>query len=87
MRSASPGLAGPGGALPGKPVGTVYLAGADNRTGRTHVMRLNLGGYDNRDVIRTRAALYALDLIRRMALGLSPENAVTLKPGQPAPEL
>ena len=65
----------------------MYLAGADNRTGRTHVMRLNLGGYDNRDVIRTRAALYALDLIRRMALGLSPENAVTLKPGQPAPEL
>ena len=33
-------------------------------------MRLTLGGYRERSVIRTRAALYALDLLRRMALGL-----------------
>ena len=81
------GLAGPGGALPGKPVGTVYLAGADARSGRVQVMRLDLGGYRDRGVIRQRAALYALDLLRRMALGLPMEGAVTLKPGQPAPEL
>lgn len=81
------GLAGPGGALPGKPVGTVYLAGGDTRTGRVHLMRLDLGGYADRDNIRTRAALYALDLLRRMALGLPPEFGLTLEPGQPVPEL
>ena len=81
------GLAGPGGALPGKPVGTVYLAGGDARTGRVHLMRLDLGGYADRDNIRTRAALYALDLLRRMALGLPPEFGLTLEPGQPVPEL
>ena len=64
------GLAGPDGDLPGKPVGTVYLAGADARTGHGFLMRLTLGGYRERGVIRTRAALYALDLLRRMALGL-----------------
>ena len=81
------GLAGPGGALPGKPVGTVYLAGGDARTGQVHLMRLDLGGYADRDNIRTRAALYALDLLRRMALGLPLEFGLTLEPGQPVPEL
>ena len=50
----------PGGALPGKPVGTVYLAGADTRTNTGYLMRLTLGGYQDRQIIRTRAALYAL---------------------------
>lgn len=81
------GLAGPGGALPGKPVGTVYLAGGDARTGLAHLMRLELGGYADRDNIRTRASLYALDLLRRMALGLAPEFGVTLAPGAPVPDL
>ena len=80
------GLAGPGGALPGKPVGTVYLAGADARSGRAHLMRLELGGYQERAVIRARAALYALDLLRRMALGLPPDSGVSLEPGEPVPE-
>ena len=70
------GIAGPGGALPGKPVGTVYLAGADGRSGKVWVMRLTLGGYRERAIIRTRAALYALDLLRRMALGLEVPDAV-----------
>ena len=69
------GLAGPGGALPDKPVGTVYLAGADARTGRGWLRRLTLGGYQERGIIRTRAALYALDLLRCMALELPVEDA------------
>ena len=74
------GVAGPSGGTAEKPVGTVYLAGADARTGGVWLMRLTLGGYGDRAIIRTRAALYALDLLRRMALGLAPENAVLLQP-------
>lgn len=72
------GIAGPGGALPGKPVGTVYLAGADTRTGQGWILRLTLGGYHDREIIRTRAALYALDLLRRMALGLPVPDGVSV---------
>lgn len=72
------GLAGPGGALPDKPVGTVYLAGADARTGKGWLRRLTLGGYQERGIIRTRAALYALDLLRHMALELPVEDALPL---------
>ena len=72
------GIAGPGGALPGKPVGTVYLAGADARTGAGWLQRLVLGGYHDREVIRTRAAMYALDLLRRMALGLPVPDATAI---------
>lgn len=78
------GIAGPGGALPDKPVGTVYLAGEDRRTGAGWVQRLELGGYHDRAIIRTRTALYALDLFRRMALGLAPENAVPTTAAEPA---
>lgn len=72
------GIAGPGGALPGKPVGTVYLAGADTRTGQGWLLHLTLGGYHDREIIRTRAALYALDLLRRMALGLPVPDGVSV---------
>ena len=81
------GIAGPGGALPGKPVGTVYLAGADARSGKGWLMRLELGGYAERSIIRTRAALYALDLLRRMALGLPAENAQEVPDRNTAPEV
>lgn len=81
------GLAGPGGALPGKPVGTVYLAGADARTGGAWLMRLTLGGYAERPVIRIRAAMYALDLLRRMALGLPAPDAVPAAPDAAPQEL
>ena len=70
------GIAGPGGALPGKPVGTVYLGGCDARKNSVYLMRLTLGGYRERDIIRTRAALYALDLLRRMALDLPLPDAL-----------
>ena len=39
-------------------------------------MRLTLGGYQERSIIRTRAALYALDMLRRMALGLDVPESV-----------
>ncbi len=81
------GLAGPGGALPGKPVGTVYLAGADARSQKAWLMRLTLGGYGDRSVIRTRAALYALDLLRRMALGLPVPDAAEVAPDTPAGQM
>ena len=78
------GIAGPGGALPGKPVGTGYLAGADARSGKAWLQRLTLGGYRERSIIRTRAALYALDLLRRMALDLPVEEALAV-PGPDTP--
>ena len=78
------GLAGPGGELPGKPVGTVYLAGADARTNTGYLMRLTLGGYRERGVIRARAAMYALDMLRRMALGLPVPDSLAITPDTPA---
>jgi nicotinamide-nucleotide amidase len=75
------GIAGPGGALPGKPVGTVYLAGADARCGKAWLLRLPLAGYQERAVVRARAALWALDVLRRMALGLPIPDAVVLERG------
>ena len=53
------GIAGPGGAVPGKPVGTVWLAWGTART--LQVERLQLGG--DRDAVRcatVRAALQRL---------------------------
>ena len=81
------GIAGPGGALPGKPVGTVYLAGADARTGAGWLQRLALGGYHEREVIRARAAMYALDLLRRMALGLPVPDATPVTRGTPPEQI
>lgn len=77
------GIAGPGGALPDKPVGTVYLAGADARTGQGWLLRLTLGGYHDRGIIRTRAALYALDLLRRMALELPVPDGIAVREDTP----
>lgn len=81
------GIAGPGGALPDKPVGTVYLAAADRRSGRGWLMRLRLGGYAERSIIRSRAALYALDALRRMALKMELPDAVPFTPETPAADL
>jgi len=50
------GIAGPGGATPGKPVGTVYCAWAMDKT--TEVERLQLHG--DRDSIRAQTCLIAL---------------------------
>jgi len=59
------GIAGPGGGSKEKPVGLVYLSLCAE--GVHKVWRLSLSG--NRDVVRERASLYALDAIRRCVLG------------------
>jgi len=60
------GIAGPGGETPDKPVGLVYIALA--RKGKPVVWRLLLGR--GRDRVRRRAAVAALDLVRRDVLSL-----------------
>ena len=52
------GIAGPGGAVPGKPVGTVWLALA-GRNGPTTAERLQLGG--DRAAVREQTVVQAFD--------------------------
>jgi nicotinamide-nucleotide amidase len=59
------GIAGPGGATPGKPVGLVYLAVADEAGDRSSV----LDSPGSRGLIRARAVTAALDLVRRRLMG------------------
>lgn len=67
------GIAGPGGATPGKPVGTVCLALAV-RDGPVHVRRVQLPG--ERELVKFQASQAALDLLRRWLLrGESPDAA------------
>ncbi len=62
------GIAGPGGGTDKKPVGLVYVAAC--RGNDVYVAKLLLGARD-RQSIRTSAANRALDMARRLALGLS----------------
>jgi nicotinamide-nucleotide amidase len=59
------GIAGPGGATPDKPVGTVALAAAS--AGGTVVRTLRFSG--NRAQIKHFTTQAALDMIRRIVLG------------------
>jgi nicotinamide-nucleotide amidase len=52
------GVAGPGGGVPGKPVGTVWLALAAADGGSTSAERLQLGG--DRDAVRAQTLAIAL---------------------------
>jgi competence/damage-inducible protein CinA-like protein len=63
------GIAGPGGATEGKPVGTVYLA-AVGPDGGSSERQLRLPG--DRDTVRWIASQHALEMIRRLVLGLPP---------------
>lgn len=57
------GIAGPGGAVPGKPVGTVWFALAQRQEGRLECQGhlIQFGG--NRDAVRRQAVEYALRLL------------------------
>jgi nicotinamide-nucleotide amidase len=58
------GVAGPGGGTPAKPVGTVHIALADGDAGRS----VTLDWPGDRELIRKRAVMVALDLLRRRLL-------------------
>ena len=64
------GIAGPSGAVPGKPVGTVWFALAHKQEDRLecqgHLIQFN----GNRDAVRRQAVEYALKLLRSL-----PQNA------------
>lgn len=60
------GIAGPGGGTPEKPVGLVYVGICSDDIHA--VCKLNLSG--NRNMVRERTSLYALDLVRRNLLGI-----------------
>jgi nicotinamide-nucleotide amidase len=66
------GIAGPGGATPDKPVGTVALAAAS--AGGTVVRTLRFSG--NRAQIKHFTTQAALDMVRRMVLGGTPAPPV-----------
>jgi len=60
------GIAGPTGGTPQKPVGLVYIVRADARGAEARECRF----HGSRDRIRIRAALTALDMVRRWAMSL-----------------
>jgi nicotinamide-nucleotide amidase len=61
------GIAGPDGGTPEKPVGTVWIAVA-NQLGEVYPFMIQSAG--DRDSIRQRSCYYALDQLRRLLLGL-----------------
>jgi nicotinamide-nucleotide amidase len=73
------GIAGPGGATPGKPVGLVHLAVAA-RDGRV-VAREKRFGAIGRTAVRTRSVVEALKMLTELARG--PAKIIKLK--RPAP--
>lgn len=73
------GIAGPGGAVPGKPVGTVWLAWGDRRA--VHAERLQLPG--DRGAVRAATVQAALTRLRQAAAA-SPGLAVEPMPAPQA---
>lgn len=62
------GIAGPTGAVPGKPVGTVWFALAHNSDGRLQCQGHLIQFEGNRDGVRRHAVEYALNLLRALPL-------------------
>jgi nicotinamide-nucleotide amidase len=54
------GIAGPGGAVPGKPVGTVWFAFARRRGQRVVVTAIVKRFRGDRDAVRRKAVMFAL---------------------------
>lgn len=77
------GLAGPDGGTEERPLGTVYVGAAMG--GKVWVKHLTLG-YRGRESVRQRSAQQALDMIRRLALGLEIPDARCFAADTPAEE-
>jgi nicotinamide-nucleotide amidase len=60
------GIAGPGGAVPGKPVGTVWFAIAQRAVDRIECQGHLIQFEGNRDAVRRCAVEYALNLLRSL---------------------
>ena len=60
------GIAGPGGAVPGKPVGTVWFALAHRQEDRLECQGHLIQFDGNRDAVRRQAVEYALNLLRAL---------------------
>lgn len=60
------GIAGPGGATPGKPVGTVWFALAQKFEDRLECQGHLIQFDGNRDTVRRQAVQYALNLLRAL---------------------
>jgi nicotinamide-nucleotide amidase len=65
------GIAGPGGAVAGKPVGTVWIAIAQRAADRVECQGHLVQFDGNRDAVRRHAVEYALNLLRALP-ALSP---------------
>lgn len=65
------GIAGPDGGTAEKPVGLVYIGICADNVHRAY--RFHLAG--DRDMVRARSSLYALDLVRRWTLGILNQDA------------
>ena len=72
------GVAGPTGGTPEKPVGLVYLAACSADT--VYVQKLVITGR-TREVVRLSSTQHALEMVRRLALGL-PQPACTAFPAE-----
>lgn len=73
------GIAGPGGGTPEKPVGLVYVSVCDARA--TYVQKLLMTNR-TRDSVRTWASQHALEMVRRLALGLEQPGCDCFENGQ-----
>ena len=60
------GIAGPGGAIPGKPVGTVWFALAQKIEGRLECQGHLIQFDGDRDAVRRQSVEYALNLLRAL---------------------
>jgi nicotinamide-nucleotide amidase len=79
------GIAGPGGATPGKPVGTVWLALARRGEGEASAQHLQLGGdrHAVRDQTVTRALQQAMDWARAGAASPAPPSSAHISSSAP----
>jgi nicotinamide-nucleotide amidase len=66
------GIAGPGGAVPGKPVGTVWFALAHRRIDRLESQGHLIQFDGDRDAVRRQAVEYAFNLLRALPPATQP---------------